>query len=533
MISIQKQPVPDHRNRLSLTMSVRAFVHWMIPSAWKLLILFLVFFGNVSHSSAQTMNFRSEQKIQNGQRAVSLKMALPALQLNSDSLQSSATPWSEPIMLFQTAGNESIHAPFVVSDSHGNVHAFWTVLTADKSKYDTIYYTRLDAIGWTTPVDIIATDLLGSVSATIGHDDSIYLIWNEMGGITYSKAPIQGAEFVQNWSRSVLITDANFYSDLSTASSGRIYLAYPGKNTSGVFEQFLEPNDPSWSSARMISQTSLTNSASDYVQMGVSENGTLHVVWTEFFYPESWPPRGNFYSRSIDGGNTWSVPEMLAGDGFDQINISVVDDNNIHVAWNGMAGVGGRYHRWSSDGGKTWSETVEVIPAGVGGTEGLPQLAVDQSGTLHMLTTYMGGCLWYTYLQNLTWTPPTCISGEMTLIEEPALTVTEGNRLHAIFWDNRKSIWYSTKVTNADWVTPRPMKYENELAQSTQVSGPTASTSLTITPTLRSTSLPVDQQLDAPPKFTLNPGQLLILSLSPVVVLIFLIVVFSYNKKNR
>jgi hypothetical protein len=524
------------RNVVARTGFLFLHLKYLIP-------LLLLFTLNVSPSKAQGASFWPGQEripeyfdstkdppdlIADTNRSVHAFHAQPLL-LNDKGSQASNTIWSEPILLFQEDGAREIHGPSVISDSYGNVHVFWTVPSGSPGEFDLIYYARLDALGWTTPVDIVAAAPARGVNAAISQDGIIYLIWSGFGGISYSHAPIQGAEYVKNWSKPVLLTDANFYADLFTSSSGKIYLAYPGVDASGVFEQFLEPNNLNWSSSRIISQTSLTNSASDYVQIRVSNNGTMHVVWTEFYYPESWPPRGVFYSRSIDGGNTWSAPEMMAGDGFDQINITVVDDENIHVAWNGMVTVGGRYHRWSSDGGQTWSETAEVIPAGIGGTEGFPQLVVDQSGTLHMLTTYQGGCVWYTYFNNQTWVPPICISGEKTLIEEPSMTVSEGNKLHAVFWDNRKSLWYTTKVTDASWIPPEIM--ENELLQPTRSPVPTGSP--VITPTLSSTSVPVGQQLDAPSKFSLNSGQLLILSLSPVILLVFLMAALVFFKKKR
>ena len=384
--------------------------------------------------------------------------------------------WSEPILLFQVDGTGEIHRPFVISDSYGNVHVFWSVNSESQDELDLIYYSRLDAIGWTNPVDIVAATPARSVSATIGQDDFIYLIWNGIGGISYSRAPLQEAESAKNWSEPVLIADAHISASIVTSPSGNIFLAYPGVGNSGVFEQYLEPHSLNWSSQRIVSVNSLINTASDYVQMRVSNNGTLHVAWTEFYLPDGWPPRGVFYARSIDGGENWSTPALLGSDGFDQISIAVLDDNNIHVAWNGMVGLGGRYHRWSSDGGQTWSETIETIRAGLGGTEGFPQIVGDQSGTLHMLTTYEG-CAWYTYLQNQRWANPVCISGEKAqasnYIEEPAMAVSEGNKLHAVFWDDRKRLWYTTKVTEAPWIPPEIM--DNEIIQPTQSQIPTDS----------------------------------------------------------
>lgn len=511
-------------------------------------MLLALLVSNVSHPAAQQAYFWSEQEkipkyydstekhpnfIVDINHTVH-KFNTQPLHLNDEALQASSTNWSEPVLLFEAEGTGELHYPLVIPDTYGNVHVFLNFKSGSQGKFDKIYYMRLDARGWTIPVDIVAATPVSDVNSAIGQDGYIYLTWQGAGDIIlYSRAPIQGAEFVKNWSEPVPITNAtNPYSSIISSPSGNIYLAYPDRGNSGVFLQVLDPNSFDRSLPRTVALNSLINTGSGYVQAGVSSNGTLHVVWTEFYMPENWPPRGVFYARSTDGGNNWSAPVLMAGDGFDQINITVLDDNNIHVAWNGMVGVGGRYHSWSSDGGQTWSETVEVIPAGIGGTEGSPQIVSDQSSTLHMLTTYEG-CAWYTYFKNQRWAAPICISGGKArvsnYIEEPAMAVSEGNKLHAVFWDDRKRLWYTTKVTEASWIPPKII--DTGLIQPVQNPSPNAL--IVVTPTISSTGLSVEQQRNVSSKFSLNPGQILIFSLLPVMLLLVVIVLLQFNKRLK
>ena len=78
----------------------------------------------------------------------------------------------------------------------------------------------------------------------------------------------------------------------------------------------------------------------------------------------------------------WVVELPAAGDW----EIAVDSAGRVHVAWNGVVGVGGRYHQWSDDGGLAWSAVADVVAAGQGGTEGPPQLAIDSADTLHLLS---------------------------------------------------------------------------------------------------------------------------------------------------
>lgn len=447
-------------------------------------------------------------------------------------MQVSGQNWSEPVLLFEVDGAKSIQEPNVLGDAYGNVHIFWQVQSGTPGEYGAIYYMRKDAIGWTAPVDIISVPRVLAVSAVISPDDYIYIVWNGANDIlTYSRAPILGAESAQNWSEPTALTEGTQYASIAPSPDGNVYLAYAGKGNSAVYEQVIESNNLDSFSPRIIAQNSLTTTGSDYVQMRVSSNGTRHVVWTEFYLPEFWPPRGVFYARSLDGGDTWSAPELLAPDGADQMNITLVDDNNIHVAWNGFASMGGRYHRWSSDGGMTWSETYDVIPAGIGGTEGPPEIFSDHTGVVHMLTTH-SGCAWYTYFKNQIWAAPVCISGEearvSNFIEQPAMGVSEGNKLHAVFWDDRKRLWYTTKVTDAPWIPPQVI--DQEVIQPTPEQGSTESPN--VIPTQEATSLPAVQQLEDPKTGVINPSQIMLLSLLPVLFLIVLMLAIKSFKKT-
>ena len=496
-----------------------------LPTASRLFSLFLLIFYFNTTSRIYPDQIYQIHKL--GRDITIENTAQPSQLINNDKFQIDSINWSKPMLLFELDKAGEIHYPLVISDSYGNVHIFWVVQI--EKQLGMIYYMKFDSEGMMTfPVDIIAADIIRALGGAIGQDGYLYLIWQDGRGIEYSRAPIRDAVYAKSWSEPEFLTDSNMSASIYTSSTGQIYLAYPGKDVSGVFFQILDPNNLNWSPQKLVSYTSLPNAASDYVQIRVSDTGTIHVVWTEFYYPDAWPPLGVFYSHSTDGGNTWSVAEMLGDGGYDQINMSIAGEN-IYVVWNGMAGVGGRYFRWSSDGGETWSNTAEIIPAGIGGTEGYPQVKIDQAGTVHLLTTHLGGCLWYIYYEKNRQSNPTCISGERTLVEEPSLDVSDGNKLHAVFWDDRKSLWYITKTTNAPRIPPTNVDNENVLSTSNPI--------FTVTPaiveSLALTGLPLNQEFNSSSKFILNSNQVLIISLLPVIILVVLIFVLFFIKKLK
>jgi hypothetical protein len=125
-----------------------------------------------------------------------------------------------------------------------------------------------------------------------------------------------------------------------------------------------------------------------------------------------------------------------------------------------------------------------------------------------------------------------CISGEEALasnyIEEPSMTISEGNKLHVVFWDDRRRLWYTTKETEAPWLPPKEL--ENISAQPDQTLLPLSTPA--IMPTTDPTSIPLlDEQLDDIPERSIDTGQILAISLFPVVLLVVLIAALKFNKR--
>jgi hypothetical protein len=108
--------------------------------------------------------------------------------------------------------------------------------------------------------------------------------------------------------------------------------------------------------------------------------------------------------------------------------------------------------------------------------------------------------------------------------------LSEGNKLHAVFWDGRKRLWYTTKIIDAEWIPPKPM---SEMLIRPELTPSVLSTPLD-TSVATPTSWLVDQQLhEAPSKFKLTPGQLLIVSVIPAVLLIAFVAVSTLYKRIK
>jgi len=391
------------------------------------------------------------------------------LTANFTNTHAQSTPWSIPARLYETNG--AIHTPIVISDPSGDLHVFWSEPSPDDP--DVIMYTRWDGNYWSSPVDIISKNTTRKPSAAVDNSGTIHLIWTD-NHLNYSQANVYEAASARSWSEPQILADSNITAHIISDHDGRLHIGYPGTNNQGIFYMSSNDGGATWSSPINIAYTSRDDASADFVRLALDDSGRIHAVWSEFKLPDGWPPLGVFYANSSDGGQTWYPSMKIAGADYDQININTLGENEIYLAWNGMVGVGGRYYKFSKNGGRDWSGMTEIIPRGIGGTSGFPQLSLDSSGELHFLTDY-ASCAQYSSNSDNHWSEPECISGDEAMasgwIEEPVLKVTMGNQVHAVFWDDRKRLWHTWKHVNAPAllteVIPTPITQETSIPEGT------------------------------------------------------------------
>ena len=457
--------------------------------------------------------------------------------------QTSPFDWSNPEQITQS--QEAISEPDLVADQSGRVHLFWAPFSSESQS---LYYSQFTSIGWTDPVDIFTADQIGGPSAVVDSLGIIHLIWNGDNTVYYSQATVDEAHSAVSWTTPIAIDNSNKHGRILTATNSpgepdKLYIVYAGLSGSGPQFVASEDGGANWSEPVTISLTESSNTSADYVAGAISSDGTIHIVWTEFKLPQGWPPLGVYYSHSNDDGQTWSRPLQMASGNYDQINIAVFGDSVVHVAWNGAAGTGGRYHRWSQDGGDNWATTNVVVPIGVGGTEGPPQLAVDSLGTLHLVTTY-DQRVWYSYFQSTgggRWSEPIYVpSGDEAgippvgqsidvsktrHIESPTMTINQGNRLHLVFWDERPSqqiiqYWYTTKQTSAGSTPLQPFPTPTISPTRHAVTNRTDASATNITPS------PAFDLSSGPDTSSANPGWPILIAVLPVILIITSVVIF-------
>ena len=166
-------------------------------------------------------------------------------------------------------------------------------------------------------------------------------------------------------------------------------------------------------------------------------------------------PRDIFFTRSLDGGTTWSTPINLSTNPGDSVRptIALNSQGTIYVAWGDDAE--GKYEvflRYSTDTGNTWSP-IRNITAQVKGQDRLPAIAVDANGTLYatwahkerhneggVITVEREVFLQYSQDGGETWSAPYSVSGVPSVsdIIRPELTLDPAGNLYVI-WEEEDS----------------------------------------------------------------------------------------------
>jgi hypothetical protein len=418
--------------------------------------------------------------------------------------------WSVPLLIFE--GRGVIHAPALIADPFGQVHGFWLFLPeqpVSERQSQLVYYTRLDQPTW--PVnDVFAGVGSGATLAAAAGSDGLALLW---GGENFAWTGVSPRATAQDWTGPVDAQGGLPESGLTTAPDGSIWLAY-GTKTNEIYVQRFNPNRLAWEAARLVGDPTNPNTVPSGARLAFGADGTMHVVWVEFQLPIGWPPVGLYYSRSSDGGQSWTGRRRLAGAQFNQPNVVTGPDQQVYLTWTGTAGTGQKYFQESLDGGQTWGGPVTVMKASGGGSEGPPDLAVDSAGNLHMVFSH-NGCVWYTSRINNTWTDPECISLGAAVsahIEHPTMALGLGNRVHVLFWTDQRQLWYMSLQVPVSGFAPQATP--TEPAPTATITIPTA------TPTATPTHLP-DLGPFARPEQATEPGiWALVAGVVPVAVLL-------------
>lgn len=467
--------------------------------------------------------------------------------------QSDAGSWSSPLNLFETEGRAS--EAEIVADPFGAVHVFWAYgapNAEDEGWAQAIYYARLQDGAWSEPIDILVSpdDRIARMPGVVVDGDGfLHAVWSGGNALFYSRAFAPEAASAAKWTAPDAITSGvSALEPAIAAGAGGVLYAVWTQARSGLMFARSDDRGATWSTPQVIYPAENNNELARWGRIAVDEAGRLHVVLTYTVNdPEARYGRTDanllYYLRSDDQGATWSEPFLVTPEpDFGEINVATFGEDTVHLVWNGRAGRHGRYHRWSQDGGRTWSDTEEVIapapanPIGDGGLTGFPALAIDATGALHMVSATGGGD-YYLRWEGGNWSSPVLISPGLDgsgvtrttdSLEQPSIAISQGNQLHTVFHDGFERIWHTSRPIAAPYQPPQPTPMPDAVPSSTPIATPDVL--VTVNPTVQPTPPATFQA--APP--INNPSYLPILvAVLPAVLLVGLVVVVVGMRRRR
>lgn len=407
------------------------------------------------------------------------------------------------VLLFEDShvrpnGGGPIVAPFVFADQGGYVHVLWSHWDLDvdpTGETSSIYYMQRDVQGeWGPAVNVLISPSgmrADYPQASVDADGRLYVIWNGGGDVFVSSADVTEALDVHAWSPPLMVPlDGRAYAPVGLVldADNVLHVVFSELGL-GVFYLFSNDGGVSWSSPVEITPP-LSRESTEMPKLRIDSAGTMYVVWTQLQLPTGYPPTGVYFSRSTDQGQSWNAPVQIAGLDDGEANLAQSLSGQLNVVYHGRAGIGGLLHRYSDDGGLTWSEPTTLVPRRQGGLTGAPGIAVDSAGTIHMIASQEYPNLWYGVWDGHSWgslldASTLLYESPQGYTEQPALAVGLGNQVHLVFYDNGQRLWYATCVASAPSLTPVERKI------STQEFLGTPTLSATLIPTASPTPYPV------------------------------------------
>ena len=378
--------------------------------------------------------------------------------------------WTEPQLQFEDRNGFS-RIDYMIADPAGSVHVFWSHNPhspyAENGEYDdtdtAIFYQRwIDGRG-DLPRDILLRSQARlPFGAAIDRDGTMHVA-SVFGGppcVGYVRIRVEEIGEARSWPSPVCLALSGVGNpDLAVGPSGDVYITYVDSDQEAVVILKSVDGGERWSNLTTIAENSDPETLFGYPRLVVDSQERLHVVWGALDAPDGYPWQSILYARSTDAGASWSPPILLADAHQGEPNLAV-DNDKVHVVWNGDAGYQGRYCRVSSDGGESWSQRITLpLPITSGGLQGAPAIVVDSTGTVHILYTDSPR-LYYITQRGGVWSRPSQIAGPENTrstreINYPMLAITEGNQLHATYTRDAQAVYYQQRRVDAP---PQPAR---------------------------------------------------------------------------
>ena len=260
-----------------------------------------------------------------------------------------------------TSDNLEMEAVELVATDDGLIHAFFS-----QHQDPAIYYTYWDGELWSriTPVLKLPEGEAGWPAIAAGPENELFLIApNNQGALYFSRATSGNAVIESSWSTPTRLGighDGEIGSvDVAWDAAGTVYVAYsvPVNEERGIYLVQSKDHGTTWSEPLQV----FNGAAAGFDLVGApslltSENGFLHIIWKQQSIQGDGVPQplSLYYTRSEDGGHTFSDAELVVEEPVAWREIVTDGKGNLHLLWQPQDTLTTVWDQVSLDGGRSW-----------------------------------------------------------------------------------------------------------------------------------------------------------------------------------
>ena len=372
--------------------------------------------------------------------------------------------WSAPINLSNSPTTVSRY-PDIVADPSGRVHVVWVEQddlveagfdpergSVYSSGESTVMYTSLVDEGWSPPVDVtfdvspfglilprIAVDQSGAVhilylrgsehwllSSLADQDPTSARNWR----LPLNVSQLWGSPAVERFGDMLIDGDGTMHIRFATQSEG------PLVHDSGIYYTGTDDSGYSWTPPAEIGnvgETALFEVRAFGSNWVLDDQNRIYAIIHQFIGGK------NLAALIVSGdlGTSWSDPLPLNAEDVEAAWVAVVG-NELHVFLSENAQV--ITHRYSLDGGDSWSPSVKVADTFLPWLYGGISVAHDSLG--RMLIAYPEqGDIWTRLWDGTQWSNPVNVSQSPQQLDFwPRMVISEGNQAHLVWYSGYQEL---------------------------------------------------------------------------------------------
>jgi hypothetical protein len=303
------------------------------------------------------------------------------------------TQWSGDAKIIST--QREISSLTSISDDAGNAHAVWVqspTVPADVSS-PLIQYSRWKGSEWTRPSSIFSK-LDGqplNLSLRIDSQKRLLLSWvnQKTGEIMFSWSNAMQANVPQEWRTPLVVIAPSMLTnspDMLVDAADRIVIAYAItlNEDRGIYVIQSTDLGETWSSpVKVFDAVAAGWEMVDQPKLAVTDDGTLHILFTKYNLMGETQPAGLYYSRSSDGGTTWTPVDVVSEQPV-QWSKLIAYQGSLHRLWQEKNRLATQInHQVSQDGGESWDAATRIPSDADANSK--PDVSIDGTGKLHYL----------------------------------------------------------------------------------------------------------------------------------------------------